>query len=148
MNEWYFSVQTEREVEKPLHPSSSEVGIDMRVKRFSTLSNGKYVEPLNSFKRHQKRLAKAQRLMSRKKKFSKNWQKIKSKVQAIHRTIANARRDYLQKISTIISKNHAVIFLEELKVANMSASAKDTLENPGKNVRRKSGLNRSILDQG
>jgi putative transposase len=67
----------------------------MGVKRFATLSNGEYFEPLNSFKRHQKPLAKAQRLMSRKKKFSKNWQKVKSKVQAIHSTIANARRDYL-----------------------------------------------------
>ena len=38
--------------------------------------------------------------------------------------------------------------LEDLKVANMSKSAKGTMENPGKNVAAKSGLNKSILDQG
>lgn len=40
------------------------------------------------------------------------------------------------------------MYVEDLKVSNMSASAGGTKESPGKNVRQKSGLNRSILDQG
>src|SRR5271163_786201 len=47
-----------------------------------------------------------------------------------------------------ISKNHALVVLEDLKVANMSKSASGTLLEPGKMVAAKSGLNRSILDQG
>lgn len=41
-----------------------------------------------------------------------------------------------------------MIVLEDLKVSNMSSSAKGNMENPGKNVKAKSGLNRAILDQG
>ena len=62
--------------------------------------------------------------------------------------MANARKDYLHKITTTISKNHALVCIEDLQVSNMSKSASGTKEKPGKNVRQKSGLNRSILDQG
>ncbi|MBW9562723.1 transposase, partial [Escherichia coli] len=62
--------------------------------------------------------------------------------------IANIRRDYLHKVTTTVSKNHAMIVIEDLKVSNMSKSASGTVSLPGRNVRAKSGLNRSILDQG
>ncbi|MCC6978436.1 MAG: transposase, partial [Candidatus Melainabacteria bacterium] len=65
-----------------------------------------------------------------------------------HAKIANKRNDYLHKLSTNISKSHVVICLEDLKVQKMTRSAKGTREKPGKNVGAKSGLNRSILDQG
>ncbi|MGL9607348.1 RNA-guided endonuclease InsQ/TnpB family protein, partial [Escherichia coli] len=58
------------------------------------------------------------------------------------------RRDYLHKVTTTVSKNHAMIVIEDLKVSNMSKSAVGTVSQPGRNVRAKSGLNRSILDQG
>ncbi|EFW8714760.1 transposase [Shigella flexneri] len=58
------------------------------------------------------------------------------------------RRDYLHKVTTTVSKNHAMIVIEDLKVSNMSKSAAGTVSQPGRNVRAKSGLNRSILDQG
>ena len=54
----------------------------------------------------------------------------------------------LHKVSTTISKNHAMIVIEDLQVANMSKSAAGTVSQPGRNVRAKSGLNRAILDQG
>ena len=63
-------------------------------------------------------------------------------------TIANVRRDFLHKASTAISKHHALVCIEDLKVAHMSRSAKGSKARPGKNVKAKSGLNRSILDQG
>lgn len=52
------------------------------------------------------------------------------------------------KTSTLISKNHAMIVTEDLKVTNMSKSAAGTIETPGRSVKAKSGLNKSILDQG
>jgi len=70
------------------------------------------------------------------------------RIQVYHRRIAQCRRDFLHKASTILSKNHAMIVVEALKITNMSKSAKGTLDNPGKQVRAKSGLNKSILDQG
>lgn len=144
---WYVSIQTEREVEQPI-PDGGAVGIDMGVARFATLSDGTFYAPLNSFKRHEDRLRKAQQAMSRKMKFSNNWKKAKTRIQRIHSRIGNARRDYLHKATTTISQNHAMVCIEDLQVRNMSRSAAGTTETPGKNVRAKSGLNKSILDQG
>ncbi|TBW02676.1 transposase [Azotobacter chroococcum] len=148
---WYVSIQTEREVAVPLHASPLAVGIDLGVVRFATLWDGQretVLDPLNSFARHQHRLAKAQRQMARKTKFGRNWHKAKARVQRIQRQIANVRADYLHKASHRISKNHALLCVEDLQVANMSRSAKGTAEQPGRSVRQKAGLNRSILDQG
>lgn len=145
---WFISIQTEMEVQEPVHPSIASVAIDMGVKRFATLSDGTFYEPVNSFRFLQGKLASAQRNLFRKVKGSRNWHKQKRVITKLHIRIADARNDYLHKTSTAISKNHALVVLEDLKVVNMSASAKGTKDNPGRNVRAKSGLNRAILDQG
>ena len=144
---WYVSIQTEREEEVPA-ASGSEVGIDMGINRFITFSDGTYIEPLNSFRRHEAALRKAQQKMSRKTKFSNNWRKARVKVQRVHARISDARNDFLHKLSTEISKNHAIVCVEDLQIGNMSRSAAGSKEEPGKNVAAKSGLNKSILDQG
>lgn len=145
---WYISIQTEVEVPNPVHPSTSMVGLDVGVVKLATLSDGTVFEPVNSFQKNQKKLARLQRQLSRKVKFSNNWYKQKRKIQRLHSHIADARKDYLHKVTTTISKNHAMIVIEDLKVSNMSKSAAGTVSQPGRNVRAKSGLNRSILDQG
>jgi putative transposase len=145
---WFVSLQTEREIVEPVHPSTSIIGIDAGITRFATLSDGSFIEPLNTFRKHEQRLARYQRAMSRKTKFSNNWKKAKAKVQKLHTRIANVRRDFLHKTSTTISQNHAIVCIEDLQVRNMSKSAAGSREAPGKNVRAKSGLNKSILDQG
>lgn len=143
-----MSIQTEREVAQPVPQSTTAVGIDMGIARFATLSNGTFYAPLNSFKWHETALRKTQQAMSRKVKFSSNWKKAKARVQCIHSRIGNARRDYLHKTTTTISQNHAMVCIEDLQVRNLSKSAAGSTEKPGKNVRAKSGLNKSILDQG
>jgi putative transposase len=145
---WFVSIQTELEVKQRVPRVTSAVGIDLGIARFATLSDGSTIAPLNSFKKHQQRLARYQRVMARKQKFSRNWARAKAKVQKIHAAIANARRHFLNKTSRAISKNHAMVCIEDLKVRNMSRSAAGTVDQPGKNVKAKSGLNRSILDQG
>lgn len=145
---WFVSIQTQREVEPPRPMTSTAVGIDVGIVRFVTLSDGRHIAPVNSFKTQQDRLARYQRRMSRKMKFSNNWKKAQTKLQKIHSHIANARRDFLHKASTAISKNHAFVCIEDLQIKNMSKSSKGTREQHGVRVRQKSGLNRSILDQG
>lgn len=145
---WYVSIQTEREVPQPVPLAVSAIGVDLGIARFATLSDGTVYAPLNSFKRHETALRKAQQSMSRKTKFSNNWRKAKARVQRIHARIGNARRDYLHKVSSAISNNHAMVCIEDLRVRNLSKSAAGTAEQPGKNVRAKSGLNKAILDQG
>ncbi|TIC80335.1 RNA-guided endonuclease InsQ/TnpB family protein [Crenobacter intestini] len=144
---WFVSIQTRREIDIPV-PRGGMVGIDLGIARFATLSDGSFVAPLHSFRRHEKALLKAQRSLSRKTKFSSNWKKARIRVQKIHSRIGNARRDFLHKTTTTISQNHAMVCIEDLQVRNMSRSAAGSTETPGRNVRAKSGLNKSILDQG
>ena len=146
---WYVSFGTERELdENPRHPATSAIGLDMGISKLLTTSNGQYIKPKNSFKTNQLKLAKLQRGLAKKVKFSENWKKQNRKIQKLHSHIANIRHDYLHKVTTRISKNHAMIACEDLKVANMSKSASGSVENKGRHVKAKSGLNKSILDQG
>lgn len=146
-NQWYVSIQTEQMVVPPQHPSTTIVGVDVGVSRFLTFSDGSFIEPLNALKKKQARLARYQRAMSRKILRSQNFKKAKQKVSRLHEKISNTRKDFLHKVSNNLSKNHAVIVLEDLKITNMSRSAHGTVEKHGRNVKAKSGLNKSILDQ-
>jgi putative transposase len=145
---WFVSIQTRREVEQPLPTSSTAIGIDVGIARFATMSDASFIAPLNSFRQQRQRLARYQRRMRRKVKFSNNWKKAKARVQKIHSRIANARKDFLHKITTTVSQNHALVCIEDLQVRNMSRSSRGTSEQPGKMVKQKSSLNRAILDQG
>ncbi len=89
---WYASIQTEHEAEQPIHPASAVVGVDMGITQFATLSTGEVFLHVNNFRVKQARLARYQRAMSRKIKFSNNWQKAKQKIAKLHHTIAHIRR--------------------------------------------------------
>lgn len=147
---WYCSIQTEREVEDPVHPETGkEVGVDVGVVHTATLSDDTpTIEPVNALRKNQKKLAQEQRKLKRMTKFGKNCRKQQKKIALLHQHIANCRRDHLRKAAREICKNHAVVYREDLKIRNMVKSAKGTVEEPGKNVKQKSGLNKAILDQG
>ena len=144
---WFISVQIEQEVSAPKHPSNSIIGGDLGVKRLLTLSDGSYFEPIDTSK-YTNRIKQLQRKLAKKVKFSNNWKKLKEKITKLHTKIANLRRDRLQKISTTLSKSHAIIVLEDLKIRNMTKNSKGNAEESGKMVAQKSGLNRVILNQG
>ena len=145
---WFVSIQTELEVAEPVHPASSAVGVDVGVAKFAALSTGATFAPVNSLRKHQKKLAREQRSLARKEKFKQNWRKQKARIAKLCAKIARIRNDFLHKTSTTISKNHALVVLEDLSVRSMSRSARGTVNAPGRNVRAKAGLNKSILDQG
>ncbi len=144
---WFVSIQVEVELPEPIHPSISMVGVDMGVKRLITLSNGDFKEPIliSFFKDKIKRL---QKKLAKKMKFSANWKKLKEKINRLHTKISNIRHDTLHKLSTTLSKSHAMIVLENLQIKNMTKAAKGDMDNHGSMVKQKSGLNRVILDQG
>ena len=147
---WFCSIQIEleQEVEQKSIIFQNSVGIDVGIAKFAALSNGEYIEPRNPLKALQSKLSKAQQIQDNKEKFSNNWRKCIKKVQTIHNKIKNVRLDFLHKATTKMSKNHALVVIEELKIKNMSKSSSGTIDTPGKNVKAKSGLNKSILDQG
>jgi len=145
---WYIAFNCEVDLPEPKEMPQSEVGIDRGIKTFAQCSDGVAIQGVSPLKKNLKRLSRLQRQLSKKKKFSSNYRKTKQRIQKLHNHISNVRVDFLHKASTQLAKNHSLIVMEDLKTQNMVKSARGTKENPGKNVKAKSSLNRSILDQG
>jgi len=124
------------------------VAIDVGVKIFAQISNGEkiIVDKAHDLSKDIARVKKLQKSLSRKQKGSNNSKLVKLKLAKAHLKIKNKREDFLHKVSHKLSENQAVI-VESLKIKNMSKSAKGTIESPCQNVKAKSGLNRSILQQ-
>jgi putative transposase len=89
------------------------------LKDFAILSDGTTYANPKFFRSLEEKLAKAQRILSRRTKGGSNWNKQRIKVARIHEKITNARNDYLHKISTEIVKSHDIIGMEDLSVSNM-----------------------------
>ncbi len=152
---WAVSLQTEREVREPESRTDSGIGLDLGVASFATLSDGTRIHPspelVAVLKRAEERLRWEQRKLSRKFRKgpkSENFRKQKRRVARVHERVANMRLDFLHKTSTAIGETQAEVYVEDLKIRNMTRSARGTRETPGRNVRQKSGLNRSLLSQG
>lgn len=144
---WWVSIQTEREI--GVHPSAlPPVGVDRGVVALVALSNGEIVAPVNALAACFASMAKAQRVLTRRRKGSNRWKHQKSRVNRIHTKIANTRKDQLHKVSLDLARRFGTVVVEALKTKNMTASAAGTVEEPGRNVAQKSGLNRAILDKG
>lgn len=145
---WYVSIQCVMEVADPVPVSTRIVGADAGVVRLYTLSDGTVFFPITETQKWDRKLRQLQRKLARKVKGSNGWKAMKARIATVHAKIANIRRDILNKVSTAISKNHAAAVIEDLSVKNMTASAKGTVQQPGRNVRQKAGLNRAILNCG
>jgi putative transposase len=146
---WFVALQVEQELPEPVHPAlDSAVGIDLGIATFAALSNGTLHPPLNACRRVAKKKARMQRKLAGMVKYSQNWKKQQRRIAQLDIRIANCRHDFLHKLSTETSKNHAVICIEDLHVRHMSRSARGTVEEPGRQVAQKAGLNKAILDQG
>ena len=88
-----------------------------------------------------------QRKLARGAKGSNRRKSTKAALAKLSAKEKDRRKDWIEKTTTDLVRNYDLIALENLKVKNMTKSAKGTLENPGKNVAQKAGLNRSILEQ-
>lgn len=98
---------------------TGKVGIDLGLTHFAILSTGEKVAAPNTFRRYEKKLAKLQRRLAKKTKGSKRREKAKLKVARLHAKIADARRDFLHKLSTRLINENQVIAIESLSVSNM-----------------------------
>ncbi|MFC3779370.1 RNA-guided endonuclease TnpB family protein [Bacillus chungangensis] len=122
-NKYFASVLVKEN--QPLLPKlDAKVGIDVGLKDFAVLSNGKKYENLKWLRKAEKRLAFLQRSLSRKKKGSKNREKARLQVAKLHEKIANQRNDFLHKISNQVTNENQVIVIEDLKVKNMQKNHK------------------------
>lgn len=115
----YFAVLIVRFEPKPRINKGGRIGIDLGIKHYYTDSNGNVVENPKNLKQSLKRLARAQRSLSRKVKYSHNFVKQRKRVAIIYEKIFNRRNDFLQKLSSMLISENRVICIEDLKPANM-----------------------------
>lgn len=143
---WFISILAEQSENLDPHPSQIPIGIDVGVTHFLTLSTGEHID-LPNLDRLIHRVTSLRQRLSHKKKGSNNSKKARQRLSTAHRKLRHVRQDFLHKTSTRLAKNHSYIVMEDLKVGNMMRSAKGTVNKPGRNVKAKSGLNRSIAKQ-
>ena len=125
---YFISILCEEEI-LPLPKTKSSLGIDLGLEHFVILSTGEKVDNPKFLTSLSKKLAKEQKVLSRrgllaKKKGHKlsdcrNYQKQKVKVARLHEKISNQRRDFLNKLSAGLIKNHDVICIEDLASKNL-----------------------------
>ena len=115
---YFVSLLVECEI-KQLPQSKTKIGIDVGIKTFAVMSNGKEIANPKHLRRSEKRLAKLQKDLVRKVKGSNNRAKARLKVARLHEKISNQRLDFLHKVSSEIISDNQVIVLEDLKIKNM-----------------------------
>ena len=145
---WHISFACEFEGEASLG-LAEEVGIDRGVANIIALSTGELASaPIERLRVQDRKNRKAQSSASRRKRGSKRYIKARKRAGACKAKAARIRKDWSHKATTTLANRFGVVVIEALKTRNMTASAAGTVEEPGRNVAQKTGLNRSILEHG
>ncbi len=119
-NKWYANLTAELPDTEIISGSIDKaIGADMGLIHFYALSDGSTVDAPKYFRKSEKRLARLQRKLSRKKKGSKNRSNAKQRVAGCHERISNQRKDFLHKQSYHLVIDHDLIVMEDLQVRNM-----------------------------
>jgi putative transposase len=147
-DEWYASARCEIEKEDRAPVNNKVIGIDRGVNLLIADSDSRTINNPHLLSELQQKITRAQRVVDRKEKGSANQKKARKKVVKLQRLVARRREVLLNTESLYYAKNYGTVVLEKLKIENMTASAKGTIEEPGKNIKQKSGLNKAILDAG
>ncbi len=130
-------------------PGNGEVvGIDRGVAVSAALSTGELLRVPALAARERNRMRRLERILARAKRGSKRRARVKHAIARLHARQADRRKDWVEKTTTGVVRRFDVIRVEDLRIKNMTRSAKGTRENPGRNVSQKAGLNRGILASG
>lgn len=166
---WYVSFLVETTVPAPKstrkQKKAGAVGVDLGVKYMAALSDTKAPKRFNPdscvnftngtsptvenprwLKHAEKRITKLQQKIARQVKGSNRRKVTVRKLAKTHHIVALRRETGLHQLTKNLTTRYALIGIEDLNVAGMTASASGTIEKPGKNVAQKAGLNRAVLD--
>jgi putative transposase len=130
-------------------PGNGEiVGIDRGITISAALSTGEFLYAPGLTARERKKLRRLERKLARAKRGLSRHKRVKLAIGQMKARETDRRKDWAEKTSTAIARRFDVIRVEDLRIQKMTRSAKGTRENPGRNVRQKTGLNREILRSG
>ncbi|MFG1859786.1 RNA-guided endonuclease InsQ/TnpB family protein [Microbispora bryophytorum] len=145
---WYISFCVEDGLVESTPNGGPPVGVDRGVKVAVATSDGwmrdrRFITPGEAA-----RLKRLQQQLARRRKGSNRRAATKAKIGMLNARIRNRRTDFVAWTADRLTRSHELVIVEDLKVTNMTASAKGTREAPGSRVRQKAGLNRAILAKG
>jgi len=132
----------------PAPGNGQAVGIDRGVAVSAALSTGELLHCPALTERERIRLRRMQRTLARAKRGSSRRGRVRHAIARLRARETDRRTDWAEKVSTDIVRRFDLIRVENLKIGNMTRSAKGTRDDPGRNVRQKAGLNRGILGSG
>lgn len=122
-NQYYVSIIVDCEiVKKP--KTGKEVGIDLGIKKFATLSDGITIDNPKYLRENQSKISRIQKYMSRKVKGSRRWHKNRLRVARLHNKISNKRLWFLHNLTTYLVNNYDTICIEDLNVSGMVKNRK------------------------
>ncbi len=133
--------------ERHVMPATA-VGVDRGVVVAATTSDGQFHDRAYATPGEVARLRRLQQKLSRCKRGSNRRKAVVASINAITGRVRSRRADFCTQTAAELTTRNAVVVLEDLRTRNMTASAAGTVEQPGRQVRQKAGLNRAILDKG
>jgi putative transposase len=116
--QWHVSLLVNADIEK-LPKIEKAIGLDVGITSLIATSDGDKISNPKHFKRLRRKLKKAQKVLSRKQKGSKNRQKARLKVAKVHGQISDSRKDFLHKLTTQLVRENQTIVVEDLAIKNM-----------------------------
>jgi putative transposase len=132
----------------PAPGTGQVVGVDRGVAVSAALSTGELLHCPGLAAPQHRRLRRLERKLARARRGSGRRERVRRAVARLKARGADIRKDWCEKASTDIARRFDVIRVEDLKIGNMTRSARGSIERPGRNVRQKAGLNREILRSG
>lgn len=163
---WFVTFATEFDIPDPVM-KEKDVGIDVGIVHAVTLSSGETFDlDIEAIKKLEGQIAYLKRRLSLnqssrkklaakglaeefdKKKPSRTRRRLKELIQKKYKRIRCIRQDFHRKTAHALAQEYGCVYVEDLKLRNMTKSARGTKENPGKNVRQKRSLNRSLQRMG
>jgi putative transposase len=130
-------------------PGTGEiVGVDRGVTVSAALSTGELLHCPRQPAAQATRQRRLERRMARAKRGSARRRQTRIALAKLKARDKDRRKDWCEKVSTDLAGRFDLIRVEDLKIANMTRSAKGTMERPGRNIRQKAGVNRRIRDSG
>jgi putative transposase len=119
---WYVSFSCAAVPIQPLSLTRQETGIDVGLKVFLVTADGEQVENPRHYRKAERQLAKAQKRISHRKKGSKRWRKAVTHCAKQHQKVRSQRTDFHHKQALALVRQYGVIYVEDLRVANMVRS--------------------------
>lgn len=147
---WFASVLVEEPAPAQC-PSKAQlhagvIGVDIGVKQLLVTSDGQMLANDRVGRRLADKLARAQRAFARTQRGSQRRARAARRIRDLQAQLAERRTQRLHQATKWLASRYAAVAIEDLNVAGMTRSARGTIEQPGRNVRAKAGLNREILD--